>query len=132
MTRAPIRDFAARRIDSPHIWYSLTNQMEKSVKKHFSRTRRRMAELSTAHLTASDNDILSNGDFGIMVAKFQYGYVVSVPPKDGQRGSLKSLRAVGLSDTFRTYLRTARDEGLDFLMFDAAAPELSGLPTFSW
>lgn len=105
------------------------------MKKVFAKTRRKMAELSTAHVTENDN-VRLRGAYTpagvVMVAPYSHGYLVSVPPPDELRKKLAEVLDSGLSASFANCLRKARAEGVDFLMFDADAPRVEGLKAHGW
>jgi len=115
-------------------------------------TARKMADVSTCHITRDDCLILeANAEAGsdpcfqnsipafpLRVSKYEYGFYVSVPSLEDsqQAGTLDDLRkdllAAGMSEAFITLIHQAMKERFFAVNLDKDGEECEELVKFNW
>lgn len=93
-------------------------------------------DLSTAHLSAEtkgDFDLIGdvNNPTGLTVAKYDYGYFVSVPESMEAVDTPHGVTKRKLPDDLREVLKFALRNGCCVVRFDADAEVVDGLPVFN-
>lgn len=96
------------------------------------------SEISTAHITVSDNRLLErDADLrlnakrsaeNLVVDSTPYGYFACVP----EVIFAAQLLEIGYSHAFCCLLELARRQGLQILKFDCDGETVDGLPVFEW
>jgi hypothetical protein len=94
---------------------------------------RRFLELSTAHITSTDDALLSKEEQPFMLDKTFRGYYIHL---DYDRAEYKQLlrRALkaGFSAAFLALVEHAHKHTFDGLIVDGDGPMYSDFPTFDW
>lgn len=85
-------------------------------------TVRKFLDCSVVHLSSSTVDALDDGAYCLMHGF--YGWLVHVPDTEELEVEL------GLPDDLRAVVAYARKQECAYVMFDADAPEIAGLPTY--
>jgi len=91
------------------------------------------AEVSTAHITLSDAEILDSAFFtnavpDIVVHKYEYGYLIPLMDEMG----LDAAQNAGLSCAFIELIDKCRKAGAQMLILDADVLVDNDLPVFDW
>ncbi len=91
---------------------------------------------SSAHITQSDNDKLTDDD-NPLIEKFGYGYRIYVPTTDcisvdEYKKEIKELLKEGYSREFCRLLLIARSHNANSITIDCDGTEYEKLPTFNW
>ena len=80
---------------------------------------RKVADISTGHLTELTREVLGLNTYPDYVMRGDYGFLVFVT-EDHAR----------VPDDLRPVLNAARDQGFDYVMFDADGPRVDDLPWY--
>ncbi len=105
-----------------------------------------MLDISTAHVTSDDNDVLSavnnmdevGSEIPVQVESYEWGYYVHSSAADLVHGRetdekvIEHLTGFGLSEDFARVLILARNERIPMVRFDADADTDDRLPTHDW
>ena len=80
----------------------------------------RFVDISTAHVTPEDMELLENQkSLGVVAYNYPEGVFVYVPPKDDLPTTLGAAQESGLSDSFCKALTYASSQGAYLLRLDA-------------
>jgi len=89
---------------------------------------KKVADLSTAHLTKADSEILGRGQCPGWLANPEFGHIVWLVWED----YADDLRKHGLSEDYIKLTATLRAAGFHYAWFDCDADVVEGLPRFDW
>lgn len=96
-------------------------------------TIRRFMDLSTAHITLEDHDLLAGEHPHPIRYPYNYGWFVHVPEDATLRPEfIRDLEIIGFSAEFVALVRKAMDEGCCYICLDQDGDVEDGLPTFDW
>ena len=89
-------------------------------------------DLSTAHITKEDSEMLSDHDEchrgGLVVYDYEYGFFIPVCDElDGVQ-----IRQAGFSDALAYIVELCQEQKIDLIRLDCDGEEIEGLPTFEW
>jgi hypothetical protein len=93
-------------------------------------------DISTGHITAADNKILTEnaglGDFPMSVCAYPYGYFIPLGDFSTMELTIKELLALGMSEQFANLLRLCVEANAMILRIDCDAEKCADLPAFEW
>lgn len=115
-------------------------------------TVRKLADVSTGHITREDCDVLeanasadSTPAFPLRVTKYEYGFYIPIPSLRDMETGIESQDQVGILDTIRkdlleagmseafvTLIQQAMQEGIFVLNLDKDGEEVEELEKFDW
>lgn len=89
-------------------------------------------DVSTAHITERDNELLAKDGISISVYPYEYGWLVY--SGDGQASKADFERALkeGFSQALINLICIAHEKGCKFLNLDCDGMLYDDLPTFDW
>lgn len=95
-----------------------------------------VADLSTAHMTLADNDLLArrhnDADFLLNVVETEFGHLVYVHMLHADEERLEIWRSYGLSETFISACLAASRLGCKWADFDRDGVIYDNLPKEDW
>ena len=93
----------------------------------------KVLDVSTAHITKRDSELLGDHEGPLVVLDHNYGYFVSVPFRPESVDEVESeLRALGFSDALLGLLSHARQQECQWLNLDCDGDQEPELETFDW
>jgi len=99
-------------------------QKEKTMKP---REISKCLEVSTAHISEKDRDLLNENDtFGLVVHQYEYGYLIFT------QVNRNNLSKEGFSNAFINLITEAVEGGCDWIRLDSINPIYDNLETFDW
>lgn len=93
---------------------------------------RSYVDLSTAHISEHDNELLTQRQQPPYVYPNEYGFFVIVPDPTDDADALSRMADAGYSPEFRQLIERLQQQGCDLLRLDRDGPPLAQLPTFDW
>jgi hypothetical protein len=112
----------------------MTQPVPQTIKKPFIH---KMIDVSTAHITEKDSELLKGEDCPICSYLFEYGYRV-IPSSHPYRvipspdvDETEALKTYGFSEAFINLYKIARKKECEILL-DCDGTEYEDLPTFEW
>ena len=91
-----------------------------------------VADVSTAHITASDNELLLSAKISpVFYGRYEYGYLLpTIVPDDTEAAG--RARSAGYSPALVHLMMQARRDGCYYLKLDCDGPVIEGLRTHDW
>lgn len=93
-------------------------------------------DVSTAHITEKDNELLGQEDLAVNAAISAYGYEYGfyVYSSDGatSEADFARMKEAGFSEELLNLIRIAYERGCKFLTLDRDGPIYNDLPQFDW
>lgn len=89
-------------------------------------------EVSTAHITENDDNIMNRDDCPVSAYKYEYGYFVYTGAGSYTEEDFRAFAKAGLSEAFIALVRLALKNGCKFLCLDCDGFVYDDLPKFDW
>jgi hypothetical protein len=92
-------------------------------------------DVSTAHITKKDSELLNQKIIQdtLVIYPYGYGHFIYVPAaSDLESGEASLIKSQGFSDPFINLLKLAAQSGCKYLQLDCDGTTYNDLPTFTW
>ena len=101
--------------------------MDKKEQKEFLRTTKN-AEVSTAHITHLDSELLAKDDVALTVYDFEYGFRIYIDTEQ----TYAAIIDMGFSEELGNLYFIAMNQGCQYLILDRDGDEYDDLKKFDW
>lgn len=124
----------------PEPWMGKAAKLEFEDKPEVKLPHEWHLDLTTAHMTKEDNQLLTDlcqtlrndAVKPVIVDSYKYGYWVHVPEADNMAEYAKDAAGAGFSEAFVNLLKLACVRGYSVIRFDRDGQYAEGIPSFDW
>jgi len=89
-------------------------------------------DVSTAHITEKDNELLRKEDLALSVYDYEYGYFLYSGDGATSEADFARMEDAGFSKELLNLVRIAHEKGCKFLCLDCDGPVYNDIPQFDW